>query len=546
MDGKLVFNIKDYGAVGDGKTLETKAIQDAIEACTQAGGGTVYVPPGEYMSHTIYLKDNVFLNLDQGATLMPDPEGHECYVNGFVRANNVNNIGITGKGRLYGYGPRYWLSWEIKSNEYLKAQGAIPADEQPQVFGDDRGPHEQFWPKWWFMRKPYPHLNSFVNWPGHFITLFGCENVWLEDILIDRQPHTAIFPSKCKNMFIRGVRIENTNWRGPNTDGISIDRCQDVVISDCTIFTGDDGIVIKGYDFEIPPHDPDREITRNITVTNCLINSKCNAFKIGTETCGDFENITFSNSVIHSPTDEPFMKSGIALTCVDGAEVRNITISNIVMKKARTPIFIRLGSRQEYCRKEVGKLYDVKIHNVVAYDALHTSFITAIPGHYLENISISDVRIITKGGQQASAAALPVPENEKEYPDSTTHGELISAYGLYCRHVKNLKIDGFEVDCDRPDGRYLAVFDDVHDLVVDGLGANNVTGENPVAVLTNVNSAYVKGSRAPNGTGTFVKVEGGQSKDITVMGNVFTKAKTGVEVAADVPAGEGYTAGNRE
>ena len=545
MGEKLIFNIADYGAKGDGKNLDTAPIQQAIDACAAAGGGTVYVPPGVYVTYSLFLRDNVFLNLDQGATLMPCPKGDKSMLHGYIRCENAKNVGITGKGRIFGNGPGYWLSWEVASHAFLQEKGEIPADEQPQYFGDDRGPHEKFWPKWWYARKKYPELDGFINWPGHFISFFGCENVWLEDVFIDRQPHTAVFMVKSKNVFIRGIRIENTNVRGPNTDGISLDRCQNVMISDSSIFTGDDGIVIKGYDFPLPPDDPERDCTKNITVTNCLLNSKCNAFKIGTETCCDIENVTFSNSVIYSPTDDPFVKSGIALTCVDGAHVRGVTISNIVMKKARTPIFIRLGSRMEYGRTEVGTLRDIKIDNIVAYDALNTSFITGIPGHCIENVSLSDVRIITTGGQDASLAAMPVPENEGEYPDSTTHGDFIASYGLYSRHVKNLSVRNFEADYDETDGRHMAIFDDIEDLTLDDIGARQVSGGSDVVVLRNVRDAFVRNSKAPQGTAVFLGIEGGDSADIAVMNNVFTKAKQGVRVSGEVPEGTVYQSSNR-
>ena len=470
-------NIRDFGAVPDGKTLCTKAIQQAIDECSQSGGGNVVIPSGRYLSGTIYLKNDVVLNLESGAVLLGSTNIKDYSQAGLIRAEHKKNIGITGHGVIDGQG---WAFWEKKQKVSKTTFGVNPA--------------------WNFEHKSILSGNNL-----HLVQFEDCRPVTVENVTLKNSESWTLHLLACDDVSVQGLIIRNPQ-HGPNTDGIDINESRRVRISDCDIYTNDDAICLKSND----PRYWHR-CCEDIIVTNCILTTSCNAFKIGTETIGDFKNIVFSNSVIKAGDPENDLaviaaqqsapgnygdilapRSGISLETVDGANISNVTITNIVME-ARVPVFIRLGNRGRKGNKPdpksiPGSLKDVIISNIVAYNASTTSSITGLPGYNVENVKISDMIIHSKGGGDERLAQKKLEEAERIYPNGTMWGHM-PASGLFVRHVKGLEIKDVNVLIDEPDMRPLMIFDDVADLYLNNLKTNDFHRGESLFDFTNVQHA---------------------------------------------------------
>ncbi len=321
--GRL-FDVREYGARGDGKTKDTASLQKAVEACAHAGGGTVYLSPGTYLSGTVVLKDNVTFHLEAGATLLgstdladytlqPGPPA-KGDANGkhLLFARDAENVTLSGSGRIDGQGHAFW----------------VPANRVPPKPDD-------LW------RDVATYDWKPTDRPSPMVEFFNCRNLRIEDVTLANSSGWTLRPIECDTVLIRGLKIRNPVI-GPNTDGIDPTCCRNVFISDCDIATGDDCICLKSES----PYGR-LGLSKNITITNCVLTCCCNGLKFGTATRGGFENVTFSNSVIYND-DVPLnarVISGIALEMVDGGWLDGVVISNIRMQRVRTPIFLRLGAR---------------------------------------------------------------------------------------------------------------------------------------------------------------------------------------------------------
>lgn len=458
-------NIVSYGAKGDAKTLNTLVIQRAIDACSAAKGGKVVVPPGSFLTGTLFLKNDVTLYLERGAILLGSTNIKDYKPDVLVRATNAENIGVSGPGIIDGQGYAFW--------KRLRDSELSPNIQKRKKFA-------------WVASHQYAHKEPA---PNSIINFTGCRRVMVEDVTLRNSESWTMDLRGCDNVIVRGVTIRNP-FIGPNTDGIDIHACSNVRISDCDIYTSDDAICLKNLD---PVYS--KMACRNITVTNCILATVCNAFKIGTGSMGDFENIVFSNSVIATglPSDElarealttvdPAHKGnplapicGIALETVDGGTIRGVTISNIVMQGVRSPIFLRIGNRGGRPRVKVadpkpGRLENVMITNVVAYGASTASVIAGLPGSMVENVNLNNIQIHTSGGGSSELAAKVLPELAKEYPTPVMWGEM-PASGFFIRHAKGLDFTNVKVYLDTPDQRPLLTFDDVNELFIQNLKSN--------------------------------------------------------------------------
>ncbi|HMJ61320.1 MAG TPA: glycoside hydrolase family 28 protein, partial [Bryobacteraceae bacterium] len=411
------FDITQYGAVGNGTTLASAAVNKAIDAASAAGGGTVHFPAGTWLSGSIHLKSNVALYLDQGATLLAteNPEaydeaepnqwdkyqdfGHSHFHNSLIWGDGLENISILGPGRIYGKG----LTRSANKRVGNKA-----------------------------------------------ISLKLCRNVVIRDVSILMGGHFGILATAVDNLTIDNVKIDT------NRDGMDIDSCRNVRISNCSVNTPyDDGICLKS--------DYARgfaRATENVTITNCQVSGYDNGtfldgtyqrktfdkpnspgptgrIKFGTESNGGFKNITISNSVFD-------YCRGVALESVDGGPVEDVTISNVAMRDiVNSPIFLRLGSRLRAPEgTPMGDMRRVNITNFVVYNAdpRYSSIISGIPGHDIEDVKLSNIRIVYKGGGTKEQAALSPAENETMYPEPRMFG-VTPAYGFFIRHVKGIELD---------------------------------------------------------------------------------------------------------
>lgn len=510
-----IFDPKQYGALGNGKMMDSTAINAAIDACSSAGGGIVYMPPGVYLSGTVILKSNVTLYLEAGATLLgspnlsdymsvsgPPPNG-DANQRHLVCARDAENVGLAGPGTIDGQGSSYWTP-----------NGRTPA------------PLEDGW------RDVIAFYWKHGPRPSPMLEFYNCKNVRITDVQIKNSPGWTLRPIHCDNVFIRGITIKNPVY-GPNTDGIDPTCCQNVFISDCLIDTGDDAICLKSEN----PYGEELRVSKNITIVNCVLSGCCNGFKIGTATRGGFENIVFSNSVIFNdnvPLNSRII-SGLAIEMVDGGWIDGVLISNIRMQRVRTPIFVRLGNRNPHVDGTPGGVRAVMIDNVHATDAIVTSSITGLRGFNVEDVTLSNIRIDTGENGKAEWVNRKIPEEAKSYPESREFGRL-PAYGFYCRHVSDLRLRNVEFKIGADEARPAIVCDHVKNLDLDGIRGAPISGSEPVIKLIQTKQAFIRGCCAPAGTKVFLEVQGGETESIVLNGNNLVAAEQPIHASTDVPA----------
>lgn len=510
MTGQVHFDVRQYGARGDGKTKDTASLQRAVDECAAAGGGVVYLSPGIYLSGTVILKDNVTFHLEAGATLLGSTQladyRHQSGppvlgdANGkhLIFAREAKNVTLSGAGRIDGQGPAFW----VPSGRKVPP----PEDAWRDVATYDWKPLDR---------------------PSPMVEFFACTNLRIEGVTLANAAGWTLRPIECDTVAISGIKIRNPII-GPNTDGIDPTCCRNVFISDCDIATGDDCICLKSEG----PYGR-MGLTKNITITNCVMTCCCNGLKFGTATRGGFENVTFSNSVIYNeqvPLNARVI-GGIAIEMVDGGWVDGVAISNIRMQRVRTPIFIRLGAR-----REAGKLRGVTIDNVHATGAILTSSVTGIPGHDVEDVALTNIRIETEEGGKSEWTERAIPEVEKSYPEARMFGRL-PAYGLYCRHVTGLKLDNLRLASAAPEQRPALHCETVTNLRVERLEATAPGNAQPLMRLVNVRDALVSGCSAPPLRGAAVEVAGAESAGVRLLGNDFGRAAKALDLRNGAAAG---------
>ena len=496
-----VYDVREYGAKGDGETLDTKAINDAITAAAAAGGGTVYFPAGTYLSFSIHLRSDVGLYLEHGAVLLAaDPAEHP----GGYDPAEPNAWGDEHEYQDFGHS--HWhnsLMWgEEIENVSILGPGLIDGSSLWKGLGRA---HERAGNK--------------------AIALKLARNVTIRDITIYQGGHFGILASGVDNLTIDNIKIDT------NRDGIDIDACRNVRISNVSINSpNDDAIVLKSsYALGFP------RVTENVTITNSLVSGydigslldatykrtverapdrdgPTGRIKFGTESNGGFKNITISNVVFDR-------SRGLALETVDGGLIEDVSISNITMRDvSNAPIFLRLGSRMRGPEgTPIGAIRRVHISDVVVYDAdaRYASIITGIPGHRIEDVTLSNIRIVHRGGLSLEEVArqpaelvntfffrgeggpqprepFATPEREADYPEPSMFG-LIPAHGLFVRHVDGLTVHNLSVSYMEEDLRPAFVLEDVQDADFYHVEAEHAPGV-PVFVLQDVEDFRVTDS----------------------------------------------------
>jgi parallel beta-helix repeat protein len=448
VSAQKIFDIKKYGAVGDGKTLNTKAIQKAIDAANKNKGGRVVFSKGEFLSGSIVLKSGVELFFEQGAILLgsTNPEDYPKYegIRALIIANEAKNIAVNGKGSIDGQGRELAL--------------AIDSLHHTGVRIDPKYNYRRMRPE---------------DARGKLISFVKCDSITMLNITLKDSPGWVQCFTNCKNIVIDAVEVNSTAYW--NNDGIDIDGCENVRITNCKVNAADDGICLKS---ETPGLE-----NNNIYIAKCSIRSSANAVKFGTGSYGSFKNVTIEEIEVYDT-----FRSAIAIESVDGAEIENIKVSNITAVNTGNAILIRLGHRNG---DKPGYIKNVSIKNVkvqvpfgrpdINYDMrgpevdyFHNPFpasITGIPGHLIENVTLENIEITYPGRASKGMAYHPlsrlkdVKENIKGYPEFTMFGEL-PCWGFYVRHVKGIEMKNIKLILEKEDFRPAFVFDDVENLTM--------------------------------------------------------------------------------
>ena len=441
-----IFDVRKYGAKGDGKTLDTDAVNRSIEAAASAGGGVVLFPSGTYLCFSIHLKSQVHLVLAQGSTILaadsplpgqqtgynggtydpaePNTEwdafqdyGHNHWHNSLLWGEGIHDISITGPGLIYGKGLSFGANRTARGNYpiYVAEQAGVG---------------------------------------NKAIALKNCHNVLLRDFSILKAGHFGLLLTGVDNLTIDNLKIDT------DRDGIDIDCCQNVRVSNCTVNSPwDDGICPKSS-YALGYARP----TRNLTITNCWVTGyyelgtvldgtfkkfapdfhvpRTGRIKCGTESNGGFINVTISNCVFEGCC-------GYALESVDGALLEDFAITNTTMRDlAAPPFFIRLGARLRGPKEstKVGTIKRILVSNLACFNAPQRqgSIITGISGHAIEDVKFSNIYIETAGGGTADDAKAQPTEQEDNYPDPGRFG-VIPATGFFLRHVRNLEMSHVEI-----------------------------------------------------------------------------------------------------
>jgi polygalacturonase len=466
-------SILDYGATPGGKTPNSKAIQRAIDDTFHAGGGRVTVPAGVFLTGRIELKSRVTLHLDEGSTLLGSTSMDDYSANSetfghggpnprhLIFAMDADDATLSGTGRIDGQGPAFWEP---------SGKAPLPEDQQWTAVAS----HDLVVKKGG--QRPSPLL-LFVN----------CRRLTIQDVYIENAPGWTLNTANCDNVDIHGISIKNP-VNGPNTDGIDITGCQNVAISNCSIDTGDDAICLKSEN----PYGPEPRLLKNIVVTDCHISTCCNGFKLGTESEGGFENITFSDSVVYN-NEVPYKErvvAAVALEVVDGGWIDGLVVKNIQVQRSRTPIFIRLGNRKRVHDYPQHGLRNVNIENVQATEALLASSITGLPGTEVRDATLSHISVENVFRSRPEWVGRSVPEKETAYPEARMFG-MLPASGLYVRHARGISLNDLAFTAPPGENRPTLIFDDVVGARLSGIRSSPIAGGMPILLQSNSRDVQV-------------------------------------------------------
>ena len=495
MENRLVFNVRDYGATGDGAAPDTWAIQSAIDACHAQGGGTVFFPAGQYVTGSIFLRSHITLHLDSGAALLGSEnpadyaiirsrwEGVEQETHSpLIGGRSLAHIAITGRGTIDGRGAGWWRRHREGTLDY-----------------------------------PRPRLIAFAD----------CANVLIEGITATHSPSWTIHPVHCENVTIHNVTIINPP-DSPNTDGINPDSCNHVRISNCYVDVGDDCIAIKsGIEAEAPEK---RAPCQNVAITNCALAHGHGGVVVGSEMSGSVRNVVVSNCIF-TGTDR-----GIRLKSRRGrgGVVENVRVTNVVMTDVLCPLsmnlYYHIGARGNQMVSDKrplpvteGTPHFRRIHlsGVTAREVkVAAAFLYGLAEMPIEDVSLSDVFISM------------APEAEAGYADMADDLELMRRAGLFVCNARNLRLHNVEMA--GQSGSAMR-FVNSAEVEINACAARTPPNDAPVVQLSNVDGAFVHGCRASAETDVFLSVEGKNSNGIVLRGNHLARARQPLCVAAEVP-----------
>ncbi len=430
-----IYNVKDFGAVNDGLTNNTKAIQKAIDSCTKNGGGKVALTGGgKYMTGTLYLKDNVTLHIGNGTVLLGSPNYDDyttdTHKNMYKNEPHMNRCLIFAK--------------DAKSIA-IEGYGTIDGNGHKRNFSEGR-----------------PMLLRFLN----------CENIHLNNIsLINPAAWTSAW-LYCNNISVSGITI--LSRVNNNGDGLDFDGCTNVRVANSNFDNSDDSICLQAS-------QPDKPC-KNVTVSNCIFSTKWGGMRIGLLSRGNIESVTVTNCVFRNIDD-----SGLKIQQNEGGEMKNMVFSNLIMENVPRPIFMTFCQQRASVETPEGeyeplsRMHNFSFSNIIVDnskgDKNSAFFITGFPNHYIEDITIRDVQFVVSGGGSKEDSEKKVREYTIEmlegwWPEFYRVGTLPSC-GVYARHIDGLILDNISIKTINKDERDAVVFSDVLNYSLNTIKINN-------------------------------------------------------------------------
>jgi len=471
---KFIFDVTEFGAVPDGQTMNTSAIQSAIDACAKAGGGKVVVPPGRYMTGPLFLRSNLEFEVVVGATLLgsanfsdyPTMKGRwegldRTIYASLLTGEDLENVTICGGGTLDGQGPAWWEAFR-KTAAMRRAQGLLG-------------------------REPENPPGSPLPWPRpRMINIYRSRNLRISGLKITNSPSWNIHPVLCEDVCIEGVTIINP-MPSPNTDGIDPESCRNVMISNCYISTGDDCIVIKsGYKYQ---KENPYTICENIVVTNCVFGMGHAGVAIGSETAGGVRNVATSNCVCDGTVRGLYIKTARGRgNVIEDVRGDNWTMRNLV-EAAITVTLIYEPTDAEHAMpvdETTPTIRNIQFSRVTASNIPHAIVIQGLPESPIQNLTLSDIAVNS------------------------------SKAGATCSRVSGMIFDSVLVNPD--DGPPLSIVN-VQDLEVVRFRTNKANANQPVIRVENVQGALIQSCSAAAGNPVLLEVKGAENKDITLQLN---------------------------
>lgn len=501
-----LYNIMDYGAQNNKEKISTHAIQQTIDACYQNGGGTVIIPAGEYLSGTIQLKSNINFHLEAGAIIYAsrnedDYDDFSIKVGAadleemevLLLAINCTNTSVTGRGELNGQAVREAYQREAKFDSTEMITGREIANAA-KYGADYRTKYRKV--------APCPGLINFT----------GCTNVNIQGIKVVESSFWSVHLQWCQKVFIRSLQIYSDSNNGVNADGLDIDGCSDVIISDCIINTGDDALCLKTTKL----HDKTMPC-ENVVINNCILTSSSAAFKIGTESHSDFRNIQVSNCIIKDAN------RGLNIILRDGGSVNNVHFSDITINNVRKacfwwgngdPIWLIVYKRNQHVKS--GTIENVSFTNINA----HSQSGVRIEGidNTIKNIDFNHVQIYM---------------DHEDALDKRSK-DAFSAFNVNDLSMHNCKVDWNESN---PENVWQKAFnfDNIEKLYLYNIKGKQAPQSNVEAIsLHNVQQAIIKDCIAPENTDIFISVTGNNTANIFDYGNFTRNAKKDWSISDEV------------
>lgn len=479
----MTFDVREFGGRGDGLGLDTDAINAAIQAAHAAGGGLVVLPAGRWLSFSIRLMSGVTLRLDAGCVLEaadpllhggaydpPEPNpfdlyqdfGHSHWRNSLICGDGVEDVAVIGPGLIDGAGLTRegpGSRWTRQAGEFPVSMAGLSAEAMAILV---------------------PEREAMIGQGNKTIALKNARRVRLEGFTIRRGGHFAVLATGCDHLTIKGLSIDT------NRDGLDIDGCRDVSITDCRVNTpNDDAIVLKSSlalgeirsterveiaRCQVSGFDEGTLLDGTLGRTQQLAPDQdrvTGRIKLGTESNGDFRRIVIR--------DCTFVRSrGLALETVDGGVIEDVTVENLTMREVTTaPLFLRLGHRGRGPEGTApGALRRVSIRDLTALDILpdYAATVAGLAGHPIQDVSLKNIRLVYAGGGEAAWAGRRPGDMDQAYPEPSMFGPT-PVHGLWARHVDGLALENVVIETATPDPRPAILLQSVRRAALGGLEA---------------------------------------------------------------------------